>query len=120
MPTSTLRPEHFRNLVFLAQADGYLGPDETEFLTERAVQLGVSVAEVQATLAHPEKLYFEAPATTPDRETQLTDAVYLTLLNGQVNEREYALCLKLAGLLGLDARYLDSIIELIIKLDKPS
>lgn len=111
-----IRLEHFQNLVAVAYADGHLEITEANFLAKRAEEYGLSKSEVDETIDNAENLVFVIPQNDEDRETQLTDSVYIAMVDGKVDEREYNLCLKIAEKLDFDKRYLDEIIELVEKL----
>jgi tellurite resistance protein len=111
-----IKLEHFQNLVAVAFADGSLDKDEASFLAERAEEYGLSKKEVDETIANAENLIFVIPLNDEDRETQLTYSVYIAMVDGAVDDKEYALCLKIAEKLDFDKRYLDEIIELTGKL----
>lgn len=111
-----IKLEHFQNLVAVAYADGHLELEEAKFLAQRAEDYGLSKTEVDETIDNAENLVFVIPQNEEDRETQLTDSVYIAMVDGKVDEREYSLCLKIAEKLDFDKRYLDEIIELTEKL----
>ena len=114
----TIKLEHFQNLVAVAYADGHLDMGEAEFLAERAEEYGFSKEIVNEILDKAEKLEFIIPLNNEEREEQLTDSVYMAMIDGEIHDREYELCLKIAEKLDLDKDYLDEIIELTKKLWK--
>jgi len=107
-----IKVEHFSNLIAVALSDGMLDAEEKEFLHERALELGISDSELKNILENAEELEFLIPLNKIDREEQLSDAVFMTMVDGDIHEKEYNLCLRLAEKLELDKRYLDHIIEL--------
>lgn len=108
--------DHFRNLATLAIADGSIDEDEKEFLLEKAEEYGIDKAEVEKILNNPDQNFFVAPDNCGDREEQLSDAVYIAMIDGEIHEKEYALCVKFANRLGLTAKDVDEIITLSKKL----
>ena len=108
--------EHFANLVAVAMADGILKDEELQLLKERAMEYGLEKEEVQKLLDNAENLEFIIPLNQEEREEQLSDAVMMTMIDGEINENEYNLCLRLAEKLDLNKKYLDHIIELTKKL----
>ena len=113
-----IKVEHFQNLVAVAYADGHLDILEAQFLARRAEEYGIEKEIVDAIIDKAEKLEFVIPLNDEDREDQLTDAVYMGMIDGEVHEAEYNLCLKIAEKLDFDKFYLDDIIELTQKLWK--
>ena len=108
--------EHFQNIVAVAYADGHLDMQEAEFLAERAEDYGLEKKIVDEILDNAENLKFVIPMNQEDREEQLSDAVYMAMIDGDVHEKEYNLCLKIAEKLDLSREYLDDLISLIKKL----
>ncbi len=116
--TKKIRIEHFQNLVAVAYADGHLDIKEAEFLAERAEDYGLEKEIVDDIIDRAEKLEFVIPLNDEDREEQLTDAVFMAMIDGEVADNEYKLCLKIAEKLDFDSSYLDEIIALTSKLWK--
>jgi tellurite resistance protein len=117
-----VRREHLENMVAVALADGKFEEIEKEFLTSRALEYGFTVQEVNNLMnntAHIEAYIQEkdfngfSPKNTFHKEEQLADAVYMLLVDGEVNPREYALCLHLAEKLGMGKSDVDEIIEYV-------
>jgi tellurite resistance protein len=113
-----IKVEHFHNLIAVALSDGILDDDEKEFLYERATEIGFPKEEVDNVLQNASELEFLIPMNKVDREEQLGDAVYMTMVDGEIHEKEYNLCLRLAEKLELDKNYLDHIIDLSQRLSR--
>ncbi len=111
-----IKKEHFANLLAVAYADGIFKPEELDFLAEKAIEYGLEDSEVHQLLENIEQLKFSVPQNFEEKEQQLTDAIYLTMIDGQIDKREYQLCLQIAKKLDLDQKYLDNLIELIQQL----
>jgi len=107
-----IKVEHFQNLIAVALSDGVLDEEEKEFLNERATEIGFPQEEVNHIIENAGELEFLIPMNKIDREDQLGDAVYMTMVDGEIHEKEYNLCLRLAEKLELDKNYLDHIIDL--------
>ena len=113
-----IKVEHFHNLIAVALADGILDDEEKKFLYERATEIGFPQEEVDKVLQNSNELEFLIPMNKIEREEQLGDAVYMTMVDGEIHEKEYNLCLRLAEKLELDKNYLDHIIDLSQRLSK--
>jgi uncharacterized tellurite resistance protein B-like protein len=113
-----IKIEHFSNLIAVALSDDILDDEEVEFLHERATEIGIPQDEVDRILQNAGELEFLIPMNKVDREEQLGDAVYMTMVDGEIHEKEYNLCLRLAEKLELDKNYLDHIIDLSQRLSK--
>jgi tellurite resistance protein len=113
-----IKVEHFHNLIAVALSDGILDDEEKEFLYERANEIGFPKEEVDNVMQNAGELEFLIPMNKVDREEQLGDAVYMTMVDGEIHEKEYNLCLRLAEKLELDKNYLDHIIDLSQRLSR--
>ena len=111
-----IKKEHFANLIIVAYADGKLTEEELDFLAQRAVDYGLEDDEIRQMLDNIEQLKFQIPLNNEEKEEQLTNAIYMSLIDGELAEREYQICLNLAKRLGLDKKYLDNLIELVKEL----
>ena len=112
----SIKIEHFANLVAVAYSDGFLDREEQEFLTERASDYGLSTDEVERIINKAEKLQFVVPLNSEEKEDQLADIVYMAMIDGEVHEKEYELCLSIAEKLEFKKKDLDHVIELTHKL----
>jgi len=63
-----------------------------EFLAERAEEIGLPEDEVNEIIANANELEFLVPVNKVDREEQLSDIVYMSMIDGEVHEKEYDLC----------------------------
>ncbi len=113
-----IKLEHFANLVTVAYSDGYLEEHEKEFLSERAKAYGLPAEEVQKLFDMADELKFIIPQNDEEKEEQLSDAVYMAMIDGEVHEKEYELCLTIAEKLDFSKKDLDYVIELTKKLWK--
>ncbi len=113
-----IKLEHFANLVAVAYSDGYLEEHEKQFLSERADEYGLPADEVKKLFDMAAELKFIVPQNDEEKEEQLSDAVYMAMIDGEVHEKEYDLCLKIAQKLDFRKKDLDYVIELTKKLWK--
>ena len=115
-----IRWTHFKNLVTVAVADGYLDGEEREFLLEQAEEQGLDPEKVKHIIENAHELEFIVPDNEEDREEQLADIVFLTMIDGEIEEKEYKLCLNIAERLELKKEDLDEVIALTQRLWKRS
>ncbi len=113
-----IKKEHFANLLIVAYADGKLAKEEVNLLAQRAIDYGLSEEEIQQLVDNLDQLKFEIPYNQEEKEQQLTNAIYMSLIDGEIAQQEYKICLHLAQRLGLDQKYLDNLIELVKELWK--
>ena len=111
-----IKIEHFENLVAMAAADGHMDDDEKEFLAEKAEEFGLDPDEIAKILSNPNELKFTMPASQDEKEEQLSDAVFMAMIDGEIHEKEYAMCINFANKLGLSQKDVDEIIALAKKL----
>jgi hypothetical protein len=123
--TKKVKIEHLENLAAVAFIDGSFEEEEKVFLKDKAQEFGLSSKDVHHVVQNAEVLHssyenFNAfnPKNKVNKEDQLADAVYMSLINGVVTPKEYALCIHLAEKLDLTKKDVDEIIELTVKLWK--
>lgn len=108
-----IKIEHYKNLVAIAAADGYLNSREREFLSDRAQELGLNEEEVKEIIAEADTLQYIVPLNSEDGEDQLNEAIFMSIIDGDIAEQEYQLCMTLADRLGIDKEYVDDMIETV-------
>ncbi len=111
-----IKLEHFANIVAVAASDGNISEVELELLSDRATEYGLDEKDVASLIASAEKLEFQIPLNNEEREEQLSEAVLMSMIDGEIQDKEYDLCLKIAQKLGFDKKYLNYIIDLSKKL----
>jgi tellurite resistance protein len=111
-----IKAEHFANLVAVAYADGFLDNAEKLFLEERAEEYNIDKDEVKRIMDDVERLKFVVPLNHEEKEEQLADVVYMSMIDGHIHEKEYELCLAIAEKLEFERKELDHVIALTEKL----
>ena len=106
-----IKLEHFKNLVAIAAADGYLNYREREFLADRAEESGLTSEEIDQLLLNAHQLQYQIPLNKIECEEQLNDAVFMSIIDGEIAESEYKLCVYIAERLGLDKALVDTMVE---------
>lgn len=94
--------EHFVNLVAVAAADGYLNAREREFLADRAEETGLKAEEYESIVKDADKLHHVVPLNQFQPEDQLMDAIFMSIVDGEIAEQEYQLCVSMACKLGFE------------------
>ncbi len=107
-----IKIEHYQNLVAVAMADGFLDDNEYDFLLERAEEIDLPIDEVKKLLDKADELTFLIPFNTAESEEQLADIVYIMMVDGNIDDKEYQLCLNIAKKLELGQKELDYVIQL--------
>ncbi len=115
-----IKIEHFKNLVAVAFSDDYLDKIEAEFLADKAKELGLAQDIVNGLIKNPDQLLYVVPENMVDKENQLSDIVYIAIIDGVLRPKEYELCVAIAEKLGFNKEYVDEVITLTIKLWKTS
>jgi uncharacterized membrane protein YebE (DUF533 family) len=114
--SKNIKIEHFENLVVVAIADGHLDDDEREFLVDKAEEYGIHNKEIERILANPHQLSFHMPESQEEKEEQLSDVVFMAMIDGEIHEKEYALCVSFANRIGMTEKDVNEIIALAKKL----
>jgi uncharacterized tellurite resistance protein B-like protein len=106
-----VRRSHIKNLLSVAMADGTLEKEEWDLVVTIARLLGVSEGEIEIIRQNPETVTFVAPRKYEDKVQHIHDLVALVTIDGQVNERELALCRKISLRLDILPQMVDDIIS---------
>lgn len=107
---------HIQNLIAVAYADGNIDEDEQEFLFDMAEDYDIPREAVEELLKKADKLHFLVPEDPIEREEQLVNIIFMSMLDGEFHDNEYALCLDVAKKLELTEKDLDEAIKLTKKL----
>ena len=105
-----IKLEHFVNLVAIAAADGYLDAREREFLAERAEENGMKAEEFDSIIHDADKLQFIVPLNQVECEEQMNDAIFMSIIDGNISDQEYKLCINLACRLGIEPKEVDDMV----------
>jgi hypothetical protein len=109
-----IKLQHFRNLICVAFIDGHLDDSEKEVLISRANEYGISREAAETSIKNVPELRFDISASEEEREEQMMDAIYLTMVDGEVKMKEYELCLKIAEKLNFSKEKVEEMIEKIL------
>jgi uncharacterized tellurite resistance protein B-like protein len=101
----------FQNLVLLAAADGQLSPEESSFLLELGNKLGLTPDQVMPIADNLGVLSFIVPTEGLQRTLELQTLVQMMLQDGQIDAREYGLCLEYANRIGYGKAILDDMVS---------
>lgn len=101
----------FQNLVLLAAADGEVGEEESDFLIQIGNRLGLKPEEVQPIADNIGILSFVVPAEGLQRTLELQTLVQMMLQDGQIDPREYGLCMEYANRIGYSKAILDDMVS---------
>jgi len=107
------RNEHlaiFQNLYLIAAADGIIGPAEQELLLEVARNLGLGQPDLELVLDSDTPLDFIIPEDEEERYFSLKNLVYMMVVDGEIDENEYQLCVSFAKRIGLGQEAVEKII----------
>lgn len=106
---------HLKNLVMVAFADGKLDKNETAALATVMVREGLSPSDLERCINNPKGIKFIVPETVEQRIVYLKDMVILMMCDGNIDDREFALCKATAVALGFKHEVIDAMIKDIIE-----
>ena len=101
----------FQNLVLVAVADGRLEEHEQDFLLQLGNRIGLTAADVRPLADNLGVLSFVVPADGPQKTLELQTLVQMMLQDGQLDTREYDLCLDYARRIGYSKQLLDDMVS---------
>ena len=102
MTNRRIKLELFVNLVAVAAADGYLNAREREFLAERAEETGMKEDEFEQIMKDADKLRNVVPLNQAQPQDQLMDAIFMSIVDGEICDQEFELCVDIACRLGFE------------------
>jgi uncharacterized tellurite resistance protein B-like protein len=100
----------FQNVVLVAAADGQISPEESDFLLQLGNKLGLKTEEVMPIADNLGVLSFIVPAEGLQRTLELQTLVQMMLEDGQIDAREYGLCMEYASRVGYGKAILDDMV----------
>lgn len=113
---------HILNLLAVAAADGHIDDSEMDIIFKIASRHGLTPAELERIVKRPESISFSPPGNDRARVELMMDMVFVMMVDGEIDKREYALCKVMARTLGFKHQVIDamiiSIIEAINKKDR--
>ena len=104
----------FQNLVLVAIADRYIDEAESDFLLTIGEQLNLSEEDTLPITDNLESLSFNIPEDGMQKILELQTLVMMVLQDGEVEEREYNLCLEYTHQIGYSKETLDRLISKLI------
>lgn len=112
---SQVNVAHFQNLVALAYSDSYISEEEMEFLTSRALAYGISDKKAYETIENAKEIEVNDNVITSEKEKQLSDFIYMSVMDGILRSNEYELCVRLGEKLGFDQQTVEALIQQVSK-----
>jgi uncharacterized tellurite resistance protein B-like protein len=101
----------FQNLILVAAADKQLDEQESTLLLTIGNKLGLTPDDVMPIVNNLEILSFIIPEEGLQKTLELQTLVQMMTQDGQVDEREFALCLEYANRIGYSKEILNDMIE---------
>ena len=101
----------FQNIILLAVADKELDESESNLLLHIGNRLGLSAEDVMPMVDNLGVLSFIIPEEGMQKTMELQTLVQMMTQDGQVDDREYALCLEYANRIGYSKDILDDMMK---------
>lgn len=105
---------HLKNLVAVAFADGKLEDNEMAALATVMARDGLTPSDLERCIKKPQGIKFLPPETLGQRVVYLKDMVLLMMCDGNIDDKELALCKATAIALGFKHEVIDAMIMDII------
>ncbi|MEM6763923.1 MAG: TerB family tellurite resistance protein [Bacteroidota bacterium] len=90
----------FQNLYLVAIADGEIDDKEEALLLEAAETLGMLQSDLDYVYNNAEELSLIIPEEEEEREQSLRNLIYMMIIDGEIDDREYQICLSFANSIG--------------------
>lgn len=107
---------HFRNLVLIAQVDGYVDDTELLLLRKIGMHIGLTYTQIGNILDEPKNFNVNPPSSKDERFENMIDLVRMMHVDGIDDEKELKLLERFAiqiGYRSIDDVDIESIIALI-------
>lgn len=101
----------FQNLILVAVADRNVDVKESDLLVTVGNQLNLSQEDTRPITDNLSSLSFIIPEEGRQKTLELQAMVMMLLQDGEIEEREYALCLEYARRIGYSKEILDDLIS---------
>lgn len=101
----------YQNLILIASADGVLDGTESRFLVDIGNRMGLTAEAAMPIADNLSVLSFIIPEDGLQKTLELQTLVQLMLQDGQIHDREYALCLEYTYRIGYSKAVLDDMIR---------
>ncbi|WNJ20960.1 hypothetical protein [Pontibacter sp. G13] len=101
----------FQNFYLIAAADNLIDEDESKLLMEVAQNLGLGQQDIDFVVENAHQLDFIIPEDKEERYFTLKNLVYMMIVNGRIDQREYELCIKFAEMIDMSNREVEAIIN---------
>ena len=108
------KKSHLKNLYMIAMADGRMANEEFEFILHVASKMYVSPEVVREVIQFQSDIEFYIPVHDREKLDQIHDCVGLAIIDGDLNDKELALCKLIAMKFGFRPVVVDAILESII------
>lgn len=105
-------------LVEMMKADQFSSPIEDAYVKYVAMHLGISEDEVDLIKNKPEQFPFVAPESEQDRMTILYYLLFTMRVDGEIKEKEEAICHKVGLKLGFNPALTQDLIQVMKKYAK--
>lgn len=105
----------YRNMYLIAMADGKVADEEAQLLEEVAQRLKISEEEQEAVKDNAEILGFFVPNDSAERLKHLEQIIRMMMVDNEIHDQEYQLCIEYANRSGCDQATLESLIDKVIK-----
>lgn len=100
----------FQNLILVAISDGFVDSMESDFLVMIGDQLGLSEEDTSPIAENLSTLSFIVPEEGMQKTMELQTLVMMVLQDGNVDDKEYQLCLDYTRRIGYSKEMLDNLI----------
>jgi len=105
----------FRNMYLIAMADGKVADEEEALLVEVAQKMDINKEEQEAIKENAEILGFFVPNDPKERLQHLEYIVRMMMVDSEIHDKEYQLCLQYADKSGYDQSVFEKVIDKIIQ-----
>lgn len=97
---------YLHNLIAIANSDGSISENELQFLIKKGQELGIQKEEILSYVEDAVNMHFIIPTNIMLRMKYLEDCIEMTIADGKIHPKEFALCKKICEMMGFTEDFL--------------
>lgn len=110
------KKSHVRNMYAIALCDGELDNNEFDFIMHISTnKLYLDGKTVQEIINNSDEISFHIPDNEREKLSHLEDYVKLSMIDGEINQKEVAVCKRIAASYGYRPVVIDKLFKIVLE-----
>lgn len=107
---------HFTNLLKVAMADGIIDKVELDHLFKTSKKFYITREELEDIIENKGDISFEPPVDKEERFAQLYNLVAMMVIDGEVDPKEFRMCMSFGVGLGFPPVSIEELVNLLVEM----